>query len=97
MPLGYPNLFEKKKPSFLGEGKLFMDKLFSRKRYIDKYDAGGNYFYERRANTATPPHYASNNKPCWEMKMAVNKNPTPINISYSVGVATLNLRFFNCS
>ena len=40
-----------------------MDKLFSRKRYIDKYDAGGNYFYERRANTATPPHYASNNKP----------------------------------
>jgi len=32
----------KKSPPFCGEGGLFMDKLFSRKRYIDKYDAGGN-------------------------------------------------------
>ena len=59
MPLGEPNLLAKKKPSFLGEdwskdtilrGVVM---LFSRKRYIDKYDAGGNYRYERlEANTA---------------------------------------------
>jgi hypothetical protein len=61
MPLGYPNLFAKKKPSFLGEGQSRdtiprdVHRLFSRKRYINKYknDAGGNYRYERlEANTA---------------------------------------------
>ena len=59
MPLGYPNLLVKKKPSFLGEGwskdtiLRGVVMLFSRKRYIDKYDAGGNYRYERlEANTA---------------------------------------------
>jgi hypothetical protein len=43
------------------------------------------------------PPLRINNKPCWEMKMAVNKNPTPINIRYSVDVTTLSLRDFNCS
>jgi hypothetical protein len=53
-----PNV--EKKPSFLRGGRTFYDKLFSRKRYIDKYDAGGNItFMKEEQILLEPPHYAS--------------------------------------
>jgi hypothetical protein len=43
MPLGEPNLLAKKKILLFRGGNLNSCCMqFSRKRYIDKYDAGGN-------------------------------------------------------
>ena len=56
----------------------------------------GGIYYDLEANTALPPYYRINNKR-WENENGSKQNPTPINISYSFGVTTLSLRFFNCS
>jgi hypothetical protein len=56
----YPTLLWKKKPSFLwGREDFLWISCFLESVTLINMMRGGIKFYERRANTAIPPHYAS--------------------------------------